>query len=257
MLRCLNYKVDFKKTYITMMYKIPLSFRRTITKLWQLPYIGGVILCIAILWGASSFWTKQIESRVKIGYTFDYSFIWIIDLAQGAFKNMWHQIVEWLLYSQSTYSWWYRIYDIILLCAAIFASFFFGSIIKYCYYKPRPEPQKYTNRWQKIDASSFPSIHTANSLILAFFGLMASGGLVIQNAPIRQQLIVQVVLPLFWILFYITISYSRVVLKKHFWIDLVGGTIFGALIVAWVIWQADMIIMIVWNVCYMIFGKIF
>lgn len=205
------------------MYKIPLSFRRTITKLWQLPYIGGVIFVITLIWAI-------------------YNSIHAIP----------EQIYNWFTIPQVVYSGAFWISDMVLLCAAIFASFFFGSIIKYCYYKPRPEPQNYTNRWQKIDASSFPSVHTANSLILAFFGLMASGGLVIQNAPIRQQFVVQVVLPLFWILFYITISYSRVVLKKHFWIDLVGGTIFGALIVAWVIWQADMIIAIVWNVMHTI-----
>ncbi len=197
---------------------LSLKFRKNITKLWQLPYIGLVILCIAM-----------------------------IGAMHGSINTIPEQVYNWFTIPQVIYSGTFWISDTVLLCTAIFASFFFGSIIKFLYYKPRPEAQKYNNRWQKIDASSFPSIHTANSLILAFFGLMASGGLVIQNAPIWQQIIVQVVLPLFWILFYLTISYSRVVLKKHYWIDLLGGTIFGSLIVAWVMWQADTIIAIVWN----------
>ncbi len=226
-----------------MKYTLPLSFRRTITKLWQLPYIVFVmiiIFSISIVRDSAvqvfDSWTPNVISYIPHWW----------------WQNLWQQFRHRIQNPPMMYSWWYRIYDIILLCTAIFASFFFGSIIKYCYYKPRPEPQKYTNLWQKIDASSFPSIHTANSLILAFFGLMASGGLVIQNAPIRQQLIVQVFLPLFWILFYVTISYSRIVLKKHFWIDLIGGTIFGGLIIAWVIWQADMIIAIVWHIIHTI-----
>lgn len=226
-----------------MKYMLPLSFRRTITKLWQLPYIVFVMIIIFSISIVRDSTVQVFDSLTPnvISHIPDW---WL--------QNLWQQFRHRIQNPPMTYSWWYRINDIILLCATIFASFFFGSIIKYCYYKPRPEPQKYTNRWQKIDASSFPSIHTANSLILVSFGLMASGGLVIQNAPIRQQFVVQLVLPLFWILFYITISYSRIVLKKHFWIDLVGGTIFGSLIVAWVIWQADMIIMIVWNVSHLV-----
>lgn len=206
-----------------MKYKLPLSFRRIITKLWQLPYIGVVILCIAA-----------------------------IGAMHGSINTIPEQIYNWFTVPQ-TYSGSFWISDLILLCVAIFASFFFGSIIKYCYYKPRPEPQKYNNRWQKIDASSFPSIHTANSLILAFFGIVASGGVALgNNTSLVQQIIVQIILPVFWWLFYLTISYSRVVLKKHYWIDLLGGTIFAALILAWVVWQADIIISTVWKICHLV-----
>ena len=206
-----------------MKYKLSLSFRRTITKLWQLPYIGLVILCIAV-----------------------------IGAMHGSINTIAEQIYNWFTIPQMTYSGSLWISDTVLLCVAIFASFFFGSIIKYCYYKPRPEPQKYNNRWQKIDASSFPSIHTANSLILAFFGIVASGGIALgNNTPLLQQIIVQIILPLFWLLFYLTISYSRVMLKKHYWIDLLGGTIFAVLILAWVVWWADVIIKVLWNTMHL------
>ena len=125
----------------------------------------------------------------------------------------------------------------ILLWATLFVSYALGSIVKLLYHKPRPEPQHATNWLQKIDASSFPSIHTANSMILAFWGILS----VLQSWS--QNIIGYMVICL-WFSFFVTISVSRVVLKKHFPIDIVAGSIFGAICISIVMINTDIILWI-------------
>lgn len=84
------------------------------------------------------------------------------------------QLAYWLMYPDTeivSYDW---IAIAVLSGFSFFCSYFFGSIIKLCHYKDRPEPQPHSNWREKIDASSFPSIHTSNSLIAAFRGVIAS-----------------------------------------------------------------------------------
>jgi membrane-associated phospholipid phosphatase len=54
----------------------------------------------------------------------------------------------------------------ISLFAGLLMSYGAGSILKLLFYKPRPIPQIFHNRLQKIDASSFPSVHTANASVV-------------------------------------------------------------------------------------------
>ena len=79
--------------------------------------------------------------------------------------------------------------------------------IRLVYFKPRPVKQQYHNLIEKIDASSFPSWHLARALYLALILGKVMGNLVV---PIFIALLV---------------GYSRLYLKKHDWIDLIGGMV--------------------------------
>lgn len=125
----------------------------------------------------------------------------------------------------------------ILLWATLFTSYALGTVVKLLYYKPRPEPHHATNRLQKIDASSFPSIHTANSMILAFWWILS----VLQAWP---QNLVGYMMIYFWFFFFMAISLSRVVLKKHFPIDIIAWVVFGAICISIVMINTDVILWI-------------
>ncbi|MBI2627671.1 phosphatase PAP2 family protein [Candidatus Nomurabacteria bacterium] len=88
----------------------------------------------------------------------------------------------------------------------------FVLIIRIFYFKPRPKKEEFTNFWQKIDASSFPSLHTARIVFLAilfsvYFSNLYSTALFTVTAAL--------------------VSYSRIYLQKHDWIDIVGGIVLG------------------------------
>lgn len=105
-----------------------------------------------------------------------------------------------------------------------------GVTIKFIYYKDRPKPQAHHNWRQKIDASSFPSIHTARATVFMCFGFLLSYILYHQNA---QQLTTSaIILIVASIIFYLMIAYSRIILKKHFFIDVVFGTLLGLVAIA-------------------------
>ncbi|MBI2573070.1 phosphatase PAP2 family protein [Candidatus Woesearchaeota archaeon] len=88
-------------------------------------------------------------------------------------------------------------------------------IIRLIYYKDRPLKQKHQNIIERIDASSFPSMHTARAIFLPiiFWNHL--------NNPLLQGLVVILAL---------TVSYSRIYLQKHDWIDLLGGAVLGGII---------------------------
>lgn len=109
----------------------------------------------------------------------------------------------------------------VMLCTA----FSIGLTIKFIYYKERPEPRKFTNRRNKIDASSFPSIHTAYASVCLFAG-MFTVQMLWSSSPERATLLGIVLAT-----FYLLIARSRIVLKKHFFIDTVFGTVVGLIAV--------------------------
>ena len=77
------------------------------------------------------------------------------------------------------------------------------------YFKPRPNKQTYSNWLEKMDASSFPSLHTARIWFLALMFVQFFEYVI----PITTVLI-----------FLATItSYSRIYLKKHDWVDVIAG----------------------------------
>lgn len=89
------------------------------------------------------------------------------------------------------------------------------SLIKYFFHKPRPDQQEYKGALEKIDAGSFPSIHS--SRITISFGYLAM---------YTDQLEVKIAL----ILFAILVLCSRVLLKRHFITDVIGGLVIGMII---------------------------
>lgn len=85
-------------------------------------------------------------------------------------------------------------------------------LIRIFYFKNRPKKETYSNFLERIDASSFPSLHTARIVFLAilFSAYFANTYLTILCA-ITAALV----------------SYSRIYLKKHDWIDVAGGVVVG------------------------------
>ncbi len=87
-----------------------------------------------------------------------------------------------------------------------------GMTIKYFFPKTRPNKQSYTTALEKIDAGSFPSIHSSRtSFIFLTLGYL--------SGDIYTFIV-------FTLLVLIT-GYSRIFLKKHFLIDVMAGYVLG------------------------------
>ncbi|MGV8163179.1 MAG: phosphatase PAP2 family protein [Candidatus Nanoarchaeia archaeon] len=89
-----------------------------------------------------------------------------------------------------------------------------GMSIKFLYFKDRPQKQKYSGKLEKMDASSFPSIHSARITALA----------IILSISFNKTF-----LTIFLILVAFAVMYSRIYLKKHRLVDIIGGAILGGL----------------------------
>ena len=87
-------------------------------------------------------------------------------------------------------------------------------LIRLVYFKARPLQQEYSNFIERLDASSFPSLHTARIFFLSFY-----------FSYIWNQLHLTIILLFLALL----VSYSRIHLQKHDWWDLLGGIILAAL----------------------------
>jgi len=119
-------------------------------------------------------------------------------------------------------------YSLILLLVLAFQKFnlffelLFGLIfimivsilVRIIYFKHRPIKQNHTNLIEKLEASSFPSIHIARITFLSLIFIF-----------LFQDRFIGV----FFILLAILTSYSRIYLKKHDWFDLLGGLILAAI----------------------------
>jgi len=88
-------------------------------------------------------------------------------------------------------------------------------IIKAVFFHARPKKQSFKNIIERIDASSFPSIHSARITILTFWLIIYS-----------NNLLLQILLAIAGIL----IAYSRIYLKKHYYADVIGGIILGIIL---------------------------
>ncbi len=89
------------------------------------------------------------------------------------------------------------------------------SFIRAIYFRARPNHRVYKNLLEKIDAGSFPSVHAARCIFLAL-----TLGNYLQNFYLTS----------FFVLTALAIMYSRIVLKKHDWIDLTAGTVLGMIV---------------------------
>ena len=83
--------------------------------------------------------------------------------------------------------------------------------IRIFYYKDRPRKETHNNFLEKLDASSFPSIHSARSsfVFLVLYSLT--------NYPAN----------LLFILLFLIVGFTRVLLKKYYIIDVLSGFIIG------------------------------
>lgn len=116
----------------------------------------------------------------------------------------------------------------ILLMVAILMSYCGGSVIKLLFYKPRPIPYIFKNWIEKIDASSFPSIHTSNATVIGLIRSWWWHQSIVAGSD--RFIIVPILVGVVGIC--AAIALSRIELKKHYPIDVLCGMMFGVLIVA-------------------------
>ena len=84
--------------------------------------------------------------------------------------------------------------------------------LKWAFHKERPDKQGHRNWIERLDASTFPSAHSARSaaafvILSAFFSKLS--------------------LSIFILAISLLISYSRVYLERHYWKDIVVGYLMG------------------------------
>ncbi|MEM4240075.1 MAG: phosphatase PAP2 family protein [Candidatus Woesearchaeota archaeon] len=91
------------------------------------------------------------------------------------------------------------------------------AAVRTLFFRKRPDKQKYSGFFTKIDAGSFPSMHSARATALAI--ILA---LVFPQNTIRVLLVIAV----------LAVAYTRIRLKRHYASDVIGGLVLGA-VVAW------------------------
>ncbi len=98
------------------------------------------------------------------------------------------------------------------LLVALLVNEIVASLIKIIYPKKRPNGQTYKTILEKIDAGSFPSIH-ASRITLVYLTLFLNA----------DNLLVKIV----FLVFIAFVFLSRIFLKKHYLIDVIGGFCLG------------------------------
>lgn len=87
-----------------------------------------------------------------------------------------------------------------------------SAFLKLLLFKHRPEKESYTNVIEKISASSFPSVHAARStFIYSYFAYLYTG-------TYKSYLFILIV---------VLVGVTRIVLKKHYYIDVLAGVLLG------------------------------
>ena len=107
------------------------------------------------------------------------------------------------------------------ICLAFFSIYFITFTIRLFYFKDRPKKMRHSNFLEKIDASSFPSIHSARAILMLI--------LLIYYLPFNVLFFLVASIAAFLVVF------SRIYLSKHDIYDVVGGIILGFLSSLWVI----------------------
>lgn len=164
-----------------------MQYRRIITKLWTIPYNALLLLAIFLTPYVNK-WNLLHDQHVIA--------IWQMPL------SMKFTIMAWI---------------------AVFVAYLVGVLVKWFYYKPRPIPQPYHTWLQKIDASSFPSMHTAIATILAYYG--------IRMAYIFTSGRIEICIIAIRIVLFLSIATSRVMLKRHYQSDVVVWVLYGLMII--------------------------
>lgn len=84
-------------------------------------------------------------------------------------------------------------------------------ILRIFYFKERPVKEDYFNLFTRLNAASFPSLHTTTSIYAAtVLSTIANTGTIILFYSIA-----------------LLIAYSRVYIKKHYWSDILAGLVLG------------------------------
>ncbi|MBS3140692.1 phosphatase PAP2 family protein [Candidatus Woesearchaeota archaeon] len=99
------------------------------------------------------------------------------------------------------------------LFIALIIVYFFAIILRYFFFKERPVKEKYTNLIEKIDSSSFPSLHAGRASLYSLFAYY--------NLNFN--------LFIFILIISLIILYSRIYLKKHYVKDILAGVLIGIL----------------------------
>ena len=89
------------------------------------------------------------------------------------------------------------------------------TFFRLAYFKQRPEKQKYKNWWQKIDASSFPSLHSIRAALLAV---------------VFSVFFLNFLLYVMFAVAALGVAVTRILLKRHDKIDAAAGLIIGLVI---------------------------
>lgn len=105
-----------------------------------------------------------------------------------------------------------------ILLGALAINEIIGSLIKIVFPKTRPNGQEYTNIIEKIDAGSFPSLHSSR-ITVVYLTMFSNAEILVMQA--------------LFIFIILMVMLSRVALKKHFFTDIIGGFVIG-LIIWWV-----------------------
>lgn len=90
-----------------------------------------------------------------------------------------------------------------------------AMIIKALFFKERPKKQKTNTLIERLDASSFPSIHSARITFLTFLSVIYVNNIILKS---------------FLIVIGILVAYSRIYLKKHYLSDVIAGIILGLIV---------------------------
>ncbi len=105
-----------------------------------------------------------------------------------------------------------------LMLGLVFA-YFITAIIRIIYYKDRPEKMVYKNILEKIDASSFPSLHSWRIILIS----------VLMSFYYKS-----VYLIIFLSILSFLVLFSRYYLKKHYLVDIIAGACFGMMEAIWI-----------------------
>ncbi len=89
------------------------------------------------------------------------------------------------------------------------------SLIKLLYHRPRPDGQSFEGAVVKIDAGSFPSIHSSR-IMVTYLSLIYH----------FDSMVLKIILTLM----ILAVGTSRVMLKRHYWSDVIAGFIIGVAI---------------------------
>ena len=122
--------------------------------------------------------------------------------------------------------WWYFIFMLVFLISekyAVFKESAMGLVIIYVivvlirtfYFKDRPKKYSYGNYIERLDASSFPSLHSSRATFLAM---------------ILIKFFNNIFMSAFLVLLAIIVYYSRIRLKKHDFKDVLWGVVVGLIV---------------------------